>query len=179
MQAALSILPLALVLVLLATRRVTLASAGLVALAATLPAVIYLRGVDGLAGFLWIESLKGAWVSWQGLSVIFAGVMLHQVLHRRPAREAPKDTDIDIHRDAFAVAFLFGVFVETAVGFGVGTIVAVVGLVRLGLSGPAAAALSVWRGFARGRGCGAGYAVGGGHGDDAAVPDALLLGIVT
>jgi len=163
MQAGLSILPLALVLVLLATRRVTLASAGLVALAATLPAVIYLRGMDGLAGFLWIESLKGAWVSWQGLSVIFAGVMLYQVLHRRPAREAPKDTNIDIHRDAFAAAFLFGVFVETAVGFGVGTIVAVVGLVRLGLSGPAAAALSVfsqvlvpWGAMAVGTGIGAG-----------------------
>lgn len=163
MQAALSILPLALVLVLLATRRVTLASAGLVALAATLPAVIFLRGADGLAGFLWIESLKGAWVSWQGLSVIFTGVVLHQVLHRRPARQSENGADTDTHRGAFAAAFLFGVFVETAVGFGVGTIVAVVALMRLGLSGPAAAALSVfsqvlvpWGAMAVGTGIGAG-----------------------
>ena len=163
MQAALSILPLALVLVLLATRRVTLASAGLVALAATLPAVIFLCGADGLAGFLWIESLKGAWVSWQGLSVIFAGVVLHQVLHRRPARQSENGADTDIHRGAFAAAFLFGVFVETAVGFGVGTIVAVVALMQLGLSGPAAAALSVfsqvlvpWGAMAVGTGIGAG-----------------------
>jgi len=163
MQAGLSILPLALVLVLLATRRVTLASAGLVALATTLPAVIYLHGTDGLAAFLWSESLKGAWVSWQGLSVIFAGVVLHQVLHRRPTRDSANNSDIDIHRGAFAAAFLYGVFVETAVGFGVGTIVAVVGLMRLGLAGPTAAALSIfsqilvpWGAMAVGTGIGAG-----------------------
>lgn len=144
MQAGLSILPLALVLVLLATRRVTLASAGVVALVATLPAVILLRGSDGLAGFLWTESLKGAWVSWQGLSVIFAGVLLHQVLHRRPQSDSASRPGTDIHRDAFAVVFLYGVFVETAVGFGVGAIIAAVGLLRLGLSGPAAAALSIF-----------------------------------
>lgn len=163
MQAGLSILPLVLVLVLLATRRVTLASAGLVALATTLPAVVYLRGIDGLGGFLWVESLKGAWVSWQGLSVIFAGVVLHQVLHRRPSHETGSGPEVDRHREAFAAAFLYGVFVETAVGFGVGTIVAVTGLMRLGLSGPAAAALSVfsqtlvpWGAMAVGTGIGAG-----------------------
>jgi len=163
MQAGLSILPLALVLALLATQRVTLASAGVVALAMTLPAVIDLHGVRGLAGFLWTESLKGAWVSLQGLSVIFAGVVLHQVLHRRAPHEAKEDPDIDTHRGAFAAAFLYGVFVETAVGFGVGTIVAVTGLMRLGLSGPAAAALSVfsqilvpWGAMAVGTGIGAG-----------------------
>ena len=188
MQAGLSILPLALVLALLATRRVTLASAGLVALAATLPAVIWLRGAEGIAGFLWIESLKGAWVSWQGLSVIFAGVMLHQVLHRRPARETPDGAQVDIHRGAFAAAFLYGVFVETAVGFGVGTIVAVVGLMRLGLSGPAAAALSIfsqifvpWGAMAVGLGIAAGLlgievtALGGSSAEVAAMTLPLLM----
>ena len=164
MQAGLSILPLALVLVLLATRRVTLASAGLVALATTLPAVIYLRGADGLAGFLWIESLKGAWVSWQGLSVIFAGRGAASGA-APPARQGSAKR----YRTSTSIAApsrppsCSASFVETAVGFGVGTIVAVVGLVRLGLSGPAAAALSVfsqvlvpWGAMAVGIGIGAG-----------------------
>jgi len=163
MGAGLSILPLALVLVLIATRRVTLAGAGLVALAATVPSLVDLRGTDGLASFLWLESLKGAWIAWQGLSVIAAGVLLYQVMHRRPAARPGTDSGADPHRSAFAACFLFGTFVESAVGFGVGTIIAAVGLMRLGLSGAAAAALSVfsqilvpWGAMAVGTGIGAG-----------------------
>ncbi len=163
MQAGLTILPLALVLALLLLQRVTLVKAGIVALVATLPAVVGLRGMDGLAGFLWLETLKGAWIAWQGLSVIFAGVLLHHVLHRRPAATEPGRAALDAHRGAFAATFLFGAFVETAIGFGGGTIVAVTGLLRLGLSGPTAAALSLfsqalvpWGAMAVGTGIGAG-----------------------
>ena len=163
MGAALSILPLALVLLLIVTRRVTLASAGLVALAATVPSIVHLRGTDGLETFLWLEGLKGAWVAWQGLSVILAGVLLYQVMHRRPAARPEAASRIDPHRAAFAACFLFGTFVESAVGFGVGTIIAAVGMMRLGLSGAAAAALSVfsqilvpWGAMAVGTGIGAG-----------------------
>ena len=144
MEAGLSLLPLALAIALIATRRVTLASAGLVALATTLPSILYLRGADGLAGFLWLESLKGAWVSLQGLSVIFAGVLLYQVLRqRRPARAGGASGE-DPHRAAFAAVFLYGTFVETAVGFGVGVVVAAVGLTRVGLTGPATVGLSLF-----------------------------------
>jgi lactate permease len=163
MQAGLSLLPLLLVIALIAARKVTLAVAGLVALATSLPAVLYLRGTDGLDGFLWLESLKGAWIAWQGLSVIMAGVLLYQVMRRRPSARAAREAGIDPHRGAFAACFLFGVFVETAVGFGVGTIIAAVGLLRLGLGGPAAAALTVfsqilvpWGAMAVGTGIGAG-----------------------
>lgn len=163
MPVLLSLLPLALVIALIASRRVTLASAGLVALATTLPSILYLRGTEGLAGFLWVESLKGAWVAWQGLSVIMAGVLLYQVMHRRPAARVAETGRIDPHRGAFAACFLFGTFVETAVGFGVGTIIAAVGLLRLGLGGPAAAGLTVfsqilvpWGAMAVGTGIGAG-----------------------
>lgn len=144
MGAALSILPLALAIVLIATRRVTLDSAGLVALAATVPAILYLRGTDGSASFLWLESLKGAWVSLQGLSVIFAGVLLYQVLRRRRPAQAGAKSDEDTHRAAFAAVFLYGTFVESAVGFGGGVIVAAVGLTRVGLTGPAAVGLSIF-----------------------------------
>lgn len=162
MPAILSLLPLALAITLIATRRVTLASAGLVALGATVPSILYLRGTDGLASFLWLESLKGAWVSLQGLSVIFAGVVLYQVLYRRPATSDGAAPGGDPHRGAFAACFLFGVFVESAIGFGVGVIIAAAGLIRLGLSGPAAAVLSLfsqilvpWGAMAVGTGIGA------------------------
>lgn len=163
MPVILSLLPLALAIALIASRRVTLAAAGLVALVATLPAVVFLRGADGLGSFLVLESLKGAWVSLQGLSVIFAGVLLHQMLHRRPATEARRRGSPDLHRGAFAACFLYGTFVESAIGFGVGAIIAAAGLARLGLSGPSAAALSLfsqilvpWGAMAVGTGIGAG-----------------------
>lgn len=163
MPVILSLLPLALVIALIASRRVSLATAGLVALATTLPSVLYLRGTDGLASFLVVESLKGAWVSLQGLSVIFAGVVLYQVLHRRRSVRTQLETHTDLHRGAFAVCFLYGTFVESAIGFGVGTIIAAAGLVRLGLAGPSTAAMSLfsqilvpWGAMAVGTGIGAG-----------------------
>lgn len=162
MPVFLSLLPLVLAIALIATRRATLASAGLVALAATLPAILYLRGTGGLGGFLWFESLRGAWVSLQGLSVIFAGVLLYQVLDRRHVARADAPAGGDPHRGAFAACFLFGVFVESAIGFGVGVIIAAAGLLRCGLSGRSAAVLSLfsqilvpWGAMAVGTGIGA------------------------
>jgi lactate permease len=144
MEIVLSLLPAVIVVGLLATRRAGILGAGLIGLAASLPAVVTLRGTEGLAEFLWTESLRGGWIAWHANIILFAGVLFYQVLQRNPPVESPFAAKEDPHRAAFTAAILIGPFTESAIGFGVGAIIAAAALVRTGLKGHATAGLALF-----------------------------------
>ena len=144
MEIILSLLPAVIVVGLLATRRARILGAGLIGLIAALPAVVTLRGMDGLAGFLWDEGLRGGWIAWHANTILFAGVLFYQVLQRNPAANSPFAEREDTHRAAFTAAILIGPFTESAIGFGVGAIIAAAALVRTGLKGHAVAGLALF-----------------------------------
>ncbi|HLI12514.1 MAG TPA: L-lactate permease [Alphaproteobacteria bacterium] len=139
---ALYLLPLAAVVALLASGRAKLLTAGIVGLALTLPAVWLARPGAGFGAFLLVESLRGAWIAWQAIAVILAGLVFFQVIKAaQPALFAPaaataEPRRIDFsHRELFAACFLAAPFAESATGFGVGAIIAVSLLSRMGLGG--------------------------------------------
>jgi lactate permease len=144
MEVILSLLPAAIVVGLLATRRAKILGAGLVGLVSALPAVVMLRGTDGLPGFLWEEALRGGWIAWHANTILLAGVIFYQVLQRNPLGESPFTVKDDSHRAAFAAAILIGPFTESAIGFGVGAIIAAAALTRTGLKNHAIAGLALF-----------------------------------
>lgn len=138
--------PILLVIGLVATGRVSLIRAGLVGLLATLPAAaVALQGQRGFGEFLLVESLKGAWLSWHAIAVIFAGLTVHHVIAaaQQPKEDAGGDAVISRHRQAYFVSFIAGGLIECAVGFGVGYALAVHGMLRLGVAPLAAIAVGL------------------------------------
>ena len=82
--------PIAVVIGLVASGRVTLVRAGLAGLIATLPTVIVaLHGTRPLLPFLVDESLKGAWLAFHSVTVILAGLLLHHAT--QAATDGPDD----------------------------------------------------------------------------------------
>ena len=144
MQIILSLLPAVIVVGLLATRRARILGAGLIGLAASLPAVVTLRGFEGLPEFLWVEALRGGWIAWHANIILLAGVLFYQVLQRNKPAEPANNGQEDPHRAAFTAAILIGPFTESAIGFGVGAIIAAAALVRTGLKGHAVAGLALF-----------------------------------
>jgi lactate permease len=144
MEIALSLLPVAIVVGLLATRRARILGAGLIGLVASLPAVVTLRGFDGLPEFLWVEALRGGWIAWHANIILLAGVLFYQVLQRNRHTETAAPEGEDPHRAAFTAAILIGPFTESAIGFGVGAIIAAAALVRTGLKGHSVAGLALF-----------------------------------
>lgn len=140
--------PVVVVVALLASGRASLVTSGLIGLALTVPAVASALGGDRpLAMFFAIESGRGAWIAWQAISIIFTGLLFYQVLRTaKPALFAPAaETATAVpHGRLYSVCFLIGPFAETATGFGVGVIVALAALRRMGLDGPPAVALSLF-----------------------------------
>ncbi|MCC7428219.1 MAG: L-lactate permease [Alphaproteobacteria bacterium] len=140
----LAALPLLAVVGLLATRRARLATASLVALALTLPAMIAARGgLDGLAPFLWAEGLKGGFIALQPVLVLGAGLFFHRATERRGAA-AESVRAAYRHRRLYAACFVIGPFAESATGFGVGQLLTATLIARLGVTGVPAAALGVF-----------------------------------
>ena len=77
----LEILPVAAVVILLASRRVTVLQAGLAGALLTIPAVAMALGpTKPLLTFLMRNAAAGAWLAWQAISVVLAGLIFYNVL---------------------------------------------------------------------------------------------------
>ncbi|MDJ0389942.1 hypothetical protein QMO56_17685 [Roseomonas sp. E05] len=156
--------PLLLLLALLISGRAGPVPACLAALAASLPAVwLTLPAGTPPLGFLGQESLRGAFLAVQPISVLAGGLLFHAAVVRLapaglPARPATP-------RRVFAATLLGGSFVESVTGFAVGAVFALAQLRRMGLSGAPAGALALlalvlvpWGGLGPGTALGAALA---------------------
>ncbi|HEV2676795.1 MAG TPA: L-lactate permease [Aliidongia sp.] len=139
--------PLLLVILLIASRRVSTLVAGLIGWVAALAAawVLCAPSVDFPAWAV-LESAEGAWLAWQAVAVILAGLFFYRVLRRHEAHlfQADGPAEALSRGRLWAVCFLLGPFAESATGFGVGAIVAMAALMRMGLKGPGAAVLALY-----------------------------------
>lgn len=164
------VLPLVAVVGVLASGRASLLAAGATGLALTVPAAALALGRwdAGLLAFLAAEGAAGAWIALQAVAIILAGLLFYQVVRgAQPALFAPaaaRGGEIE-HRRLFMVCFLLGPFAEAATGFGVGSVIAIAALLRMGLTGAPAAVFSLfsqtlvpWGGLAVGTLVGAGLA---------------------
>jgi lactate permease len=139
--------PLVIVIVLIASRRVGVLPAGAIGWVLAVTAAAMLRPeLADLPRFALVETLRGAWLAWQAVAVILAGMFFYRTLRRHEAAlfEAGAAPGNFSHRRLFAVCFLLGPFAETATGFGVGCIIAVAALLRMGLSGIPAVVLALF-----------------------------------
>ena len=161
--------PLAITIALLATGRASLVKAGLVGLGLTAAvSAVAIGTTASIPAFLLRESLRGAWIAWHAIAIILAGLVFIEVLRAaqpelfatdRPAAAKPT------HGRLFALCFLVGPFAEAATGFGIGIIVVVAALARLGIRGVPAVLLALfsqilvpWGALAVGTTVGAGLA---------------------
>ena len=140
--------PLLLVIVLIASRRVSTLTAGCIGWVAALAAASQMYdGGQPFVAWAATESAKGAWLGWQAVAVIVAGLFFYRVLRRHEAHlfQADGEAVEAVSRGRiWAVCFLLGPFAECATGFGVGAIVAMAALMRMGLKGPGAAVLALY-----------------------------------
>jgi lactate permease len=147
MTTLLSLLPLLLVLGLLASGRASALVAGLAGLAATLAAsatlVLQSEGPAAVALLFRREVPAGLWLSWHVIAIIVTGVFFHRAnLARGGALGA--GTLEPSPRRLFAVCFLLAPFAESVTGFGVGYIIALAALRRLGIGGMPALLLGLY-----------------------------------
>lgn len=142
------LLPLLTVIALLALRKGSLLQAGVAGLLLTLPAAyVALPDAGGFASYLIGEVGKGAWLAWQALSVILAGLVFHNVnksAHPELFEPGRDPTDVFSYRRLFAVCFLLGPFFEAASGFGVGMVITLPFLLRMGVTGPSAVVFALF-----------------------------------
>ncbi len=149
MTVALAALPLLLVIGLLASGRVSALTAGAAGLVASVgvAAVSGTRGVEAFASFALAQTGIGAWLSWQVIATLLGGVFLHRSMQARAApattSAAPPD-DATRHRRLYFVCFMLGPFAECVTGFGVGYIIALAAIVRLGIGGVPALLLGLY-----------------------------------
>jgi lactate permease len=129
--------PLVLVIVLLASGRFGALAAGAAGLVATVVAALTLRGAEGFAGFAVSQTLVGSWLSWQVISIVAGGVFFYRCVAGRapPVSAAPAPAVAPDHRRLYFVCFLLGPFAESVTGFGVGYIIALAAVTRLGIGG--------------------------------------------
>lgn len=138
MTTTLALLPLSLVLGLLASGRVGALKAGLAGLAATFAVSAVLLGPGGgmaSVGRLWLREVPaGAWLAWQVIAIIAAGMFFHRCTLARHAAGGGETHSVTPRR-LWSVCFLLAPFAEAVTGFGVGYIIALAALRRLGLGG--------------------------------------------
>jgi lactate permease len=159
MRLLLDLLPLAGLVLLLASGRVRPASACAAAILLTLPAAWRVAPGATLAPFLLRSLEQGLWLAIVPVGIIAGGLVYHAAVG---ARDAPRGATTDT---LFVAAFLLGPFMETVTGFGVGCVFAL-GIIRAaGLSGPRAAAIALltqalipWGGLGPGTALGAALA---------------------
>ena len=138
MTTLLALLPLLLVLGLLASGRASALVAGLAGLSATLLAsfviVIQARGPEALGPLFLRETAAGAWLSWHVIAIIAAGMFFHRCLQARDgaADQSPLAANA---RRLWSVCFLLAPFGESVTGFGIGYIIALTALRRIGIGG--------------------------------------------
>ncbi|MDP1837521.1 MAG: L-lactate permease [Reyranella sp.] len=145
-----SLLPLLLVIALLASGRVSALVAGLAGLAATLAASATLvmgsadvGGADAVAALVRREVPAGLWLSWHVIAIVVAGVFFHRANQAR-ATAGSEGTIEATPRRLFSVCFLLAPFAESVTGFGVGYIIALAALRRLGIGGLPALLLGLY-----------------------------------
>lgn len=161
MELLAALAPLGLAFALILSGRASVAMAGL---AGALLALVLAAKDLGVAAAL-DAGAQGLWIGWLAISIIIAGLFFQKsVLAASPNVFAlPEGADSDHRSRAFSAVFLLGVFVESASGFGLGAIAAVVVLQGLGMEKMRAAALSLlslalvpWGALAIGTGIAAG-----------------------
>jgi lactate permease len=139
--------PLLLVFGLLASGRASALTAGLAGLVATMLAAAWI-GPDGTgSGGSWTalmvrEIPAGLWLSWQVLAIIVTGVFFHRANQTRLV-DAGRALDATPRR-LWSVCFLLAPFAESVTGFGVGYIIALAALRRLGIGGLPALLLGLY-----------------------------------
>ncbi len=147
MTTLLSLLPLLLVIALLASGRVSALVAGLAGLAATLAASATLvmggSGPEAVAELFRREVPAGLWLSWHVIAIVVTGVFFHRANQAR-ATAGGEGTIEATPRRLFSVSFLLAPFAESVTGFGVGYIIALAALRRLGIGGLPALLLGLY-----------------------------------
>lgn len=140
MSTLFALAPLLLVIGLLASGRTSSLVAGLSGLAATLAVALAAFGADGR--LLAREIPAGLWLSWHVIAIIGAGMFFHRCLQ---ARSSVADGEtIATPRRLWPVCFLLAPFAESVTGFGIGYILALAALRRLGLGGLPALVLGLY-----------------------------------
>jgi lactate permease len=139
MTTTFALLPLLLVLGLLASGRVGALKAGLAGLAATLAvSALRLGPAGGPASViaLWRQEVPaGIWLAWQVIAIIGSGMFFHRCTLARHSAAGSGETHAATPRRLWSVCFLLAPFAEAVTGFGVGYIIALAALRRLGLGG--------------------------------------------
>ena len=151
MTTLLSLLPLLLVIALLASGRVSALVAGLAGLAATLAASATLvmggapdaGGADAVAALFRREVPAGLWLSWHVIAIVVTGVFFHRANQARVVAGSAGTIEATPRR-LFSVCFLLAPFAESVTGFGVGYIIALAALRRLGIGGLPALLLGLY-----------------------------------
>ena len=147
MTTLLSLLPLLLVLGLLASGRASALVAGLAGLAATLAAsaalVMQAEGPAAVALLFRREVPAGLWLSWHVIAIIVTGVFFHRANLARGGGIGGAALEATPRR-LFSVCFLLAPFAESVTGFGVGYIIALAALRRLGIGGMPALLLGLY-----------------------------------
>lgn len=145
MTPLLALAPLLLVLALLASGRASALAAGLAGLAATL-LVALPRSADPLT-LLQRELPAGLWLAWIVIAIVVSGVLFHRAIQARGVTPASASAPAVVPVDARAlwpVCFLLAPFAESVTGFGVGYIIALAALQRLGVAGLPALLLGLY-----------------------------------
>lgn len=147
MTTTLALLPLLLVLGLLATGRVSALTAGLAGLAATLAAsatlVLSADGPTAVALLFRREVPAGLWLSWHVIAIVATGLFFHRANLARNTADTAGTIEATPRR-LFSACFLLGPFAESVTGFGVGYIIALAALRRLGIGGLPALLLGLY-----------------------------------
>jgi lactate permease len=135
------------VLGLLASGRASALVAGLAGLAATLAAsatlVLQAEGPAAVALLFRREVPAGLWLSWHVVAIIVTGVFFHRATLARGGALGAGTLEASPRR-LFAVCFLLAPFAESVTGFGVGYIIALAALRRLGIGGLPALLLGLY-----------------------------------
>ncbi|MBS0547268.1 MAG: L-lactate permease, partial [Proteobacteria bacterium] len=144
MPTFLALLPLLLVLALLASGRASALGAGLAGLAATIAVAAIASGAaDALLALLAREIPAGLWLSWHVVAIIATGIFFHRCQQSRGDAVGGDALEATARR-LWAVCFLIGPFAEAVTGFGVGYIIALAALRRLGVGGLPALLLGLY-----------------------------------
>lgn len=146
MMTLVSLLPLVATVGLLASGRASALQAGLVGLVLMIVAVaLALPAGASVATFLLHSGAEGAWLSAQIIVVIAGGLFFFLCAQKDDGRDADDAPDRDTaYRRLFASCLLLGPFAESAMGFGVGVIVATAAALRLGVRGVDAVVLALF-----------------------------------
>ena len=100
--------PFLVTLILLMSRRISIANAGLIGSAYAL--LIIWASID--SGQLLLTLGRGLWIAWLAVSIILTGLIFQRLaLHANPDAFKPSTNTSDQRKQSFTAIFLLGVFV--------------------------------------------------------------------